>query len=70
MSPTIEYASFLIRLWRKNSGANSDEPLDWSSEVEHVQSGERWTFESLSDLLGFLRRETESEQISSLPLNE
>lgn len=49
------YASFLIRLWRQTSPLSPDHPADWQSEVVHIQSGQRWRFEALDDLLVFLR---------------
>jgi hypothetical protein len=57
MSPSIQYASFLIRLWREESAHPVSTPIDWHSEVEHIQTGERWEFETLEELLTFLRRE-------------
>ena len=33
-------------------------PVDWHSEVEHVQTGERWAFDTLEELLAFLPEET------------
>ncbi len=58
MSPTIQYASFLIRLWREESADQSEGAIDWQSEVEHVQTGERWAFDTLEELLTFLRKAT------------
>ena len=90
---SIEYASFLIRLWReasadatssltdryegkrsgtdpyegKRSGADPYEGkrsgADWHSEVEHIQSGQRWTFSTMDELLDFLRREAEEPEV-------
>jgi hypothetical protein len=59
MSRSIEYASFLIRLWREQNAGPACEAVDWQSEVEHIQTGERWEFDTLEGLLSFLRRETE-----------
>ena len=54
--PTIEYKSFLIRLWcEANLRAF---PEEWRGEVEHIQSGRRWSFSTLDELLDFLRRQT------------
>jgi len=59
----IEYASFLVRLWRE-AGSDATELLtDWCSEVEHIQSGQRWNFSALDELLDFLRREVEKPDI-------
>lgn len=57
MSPTIQYASFLIRLWRDEGAAPSMGASDWQSEVEHIQTGDRWRFGTLDELLAFLREE-------------
>ena len=55
----IEYASFLIRLWRE-AGADTTVLLtDWCSEVEHIQTGQRWTFGTLDELFEFLRQALE-----------
>ncbi|MFQ3662884.1 MAG: hypothetical protein SNJ69_10880 [Chloroflexaceae bacterium] len=32
---------------------------NWHGEVEHIQSGGRWTFSSPDELLGFLRQQAE-----------
>jgi hypothetical protein len=45
-----DYLSFVLRLWR-------EEPCGlWRSEVEHIQSGNRYSFASLAYALDFLRR--------------
>ncbi|MFW6136165.1 MAG: hypothetical protein ACOC7N_05030 [Chloroflexota bacterium] len=59
MSTSIEYASFLVRLWRQVGGEPLDSPLDWHSEVEHIQTGECWSFQTLEELFDFLRCEAE-----------
>ncbi len=56
MSISVEYASFLVRMWRED-GPEPGGLQVWRSEVEHVQTGQRWTFETLEELLDFLRRE-------------
>ena len=56
MAPCIQYASFLIRLWR-SVDRTEDKDLDWHSEVEHIQSGKSWLFCTLSDLEAFLRQQ-------------
>jgi hypothetical protein len=55
MSPSIQYASFLIRLWREESADWAKTPADWHIEVEHIQTGESWDFDALDQLLHFLR---------------
>ncbi len=66
MSISIEYASFLLRLWRAppHSGeGEGGEVSDWHSEIEHIQSGRRWTFDTLDELLGFLRQQAKDPAI-------
>lgn len=43
------YISFVVRLWREPARG------DWRGEVEHIQSGTRWSFVSLAHLLDFVR---------------
>jgi hypothetical protein len=60
----VEYASFLIRLWRY-AGADSTASLtNWCSEVEHIQSGQSWTFRTLDELLDFVRQRVEKPEVS------
>jgi len=56
MSQKRQYLSYLLRLWRENSG---DPPL-WRASLERPQAGERVTFANLADLFGFLENETKS----------
>ena len=42
------YMSFVVRLWCDAAG-------EWRGEVEHIQSGNRWSFASLAHTLDFLR---------------
>ena len=76
MSTSIEYASFLIRVWRDATPPHSPYPpelggaeggTDWQGEVEHIQTGERWSFSTLDELLGFLRRQAESLEVLRRP---
>lgn len=55
MSP-ITYHSFLVRLWREPDAERAAVALDWQSEIEHIQSGQRWTFDTLDGMLSFLRQ--------------
>ena len=61
MSPTVEfaYASFLIRLWRQTGPLNPDLTGDWQSEVEQIQTGQRWKFTTLEELLNFMRQQAD-----------
>lgn len=51
MISASKYVSFMVRLWRDDQA----QPQDcWHSEVEHVQTGERWQFDDLKQSLHFL----------------
>ena len=52
-----EYASFLVRLWRCGVPAAGGPSGEWQGEVEHIQSGQRWGFNSLSELWHFLNQQ-------------
>ncbi len=56
MSVSRRYASFLVRLWREDDPERPGRFGDWQGEVEHIQSGQRFAFGRLDELLGFLRR--------------
>lgn len=49
-----EYASFLMRCWREQ--ATSAQQGLWCGEIEHIQSGSRWRFSTMSELLTFLQQ--------------
>ncbi|MGD8969222.1 MAG: hypothetical protein PVI07_17090 [Anaerolineae bacterium] len=70
MSPSIQYASLLIRLWREVAADTQDLTADWHSEVEHIQTGQRWEFGSLEELLNFLRQESEDVLVLESTLNQ
>ncbi|MGD1994175.1 MAG: hypothetical protein PVI59_13360 [Anaerolineae bacterium] len=57
MPVPIQYASFLIRLWREGVAEGQDRTTGWHSEIERIQTGERWEFRTLDQLLTFLRRQ-------------
>ena len=48
------YVSYLLRLWQ----AEREGALVWRASLESAQTGERWGFASLDELLAFLERET------------
>jgi hypothetical protein len=50
------YISFVVRMWRDKTDPSAEPRIDWRSEVEHIQSGQRWTFNTLDELLDFLRQ--------------
>ena len=56
MSIRIQYASFLVRLWRYVE--RNGRLAEWESEVEHIQSGEQWSFHTLAELEAFLDQNT------------
>lgn len=62
MSTSIEYASFLVRLWR-TPVLEGERTRPWHGEVEHIQSGRRWTFSTLDEVLTFLRRQAEDPPV-------
>jgi hypothetical protein len=63
MSSSIQYASFLVRLWRETAADARPPTADWHGEVEHIQTGERWPFDTLGELLNLLRQGTEDPEI-------
>ncbi len=68
-SPTI-YASFLIRLWREHNLEQPESTVDCYSEVEHIQSGQRWSFGSLDEMLNFLRQQADGLEVSGRKSDE
>jgi hypothetical protein len=52
---SLEYKSFLVRLWREKNGPSPQ--ANWEAEIEHIQSGERRGFNTLDELLEFLRQQ-------------
>ena len=57
MNPRVRYASFLVRLWRLSDRNGSEIPAGWLSEVESIQSGITWKFNTLEELEAFFRRQ-------------
>ena len=63
MSEPATYMSFLMRLWREpNREEAPTPPADWHSEIECIQTGQRWTFTTLDELLDFLRQQAEQPE--------
>jgi hypothetical protein len=54
------YFSFIVRIWRERSLTHPEivKP-GWQGEVEQIQTGEQWTFETLDEMLRFFRRRKE-----------
>ncbi len=65
MSTPIQYASFLVRIWRENKAGEALPSADWHAEVEHIQSNQCWTFQAEEELLSFLH-----QQAQDIPVNE
>jgi hypothetical protein len=53
-STQVQYASFLVRLWRSGPSAPEGYDTGWQGEVEHIQSGRRTAFASLGELCELL----------------
>jgi hypothetical protein len=64
------YVSFLVRLWREGDPEREAPTSDWQGEVEHIQTSQRWTFNTLDELLGFLRRQAENPEVLHRPADE
>ncbi len=58
-SSNLEYASFLIRLWRQPPGEDSavSQQKEWLLQVEHIISGEKRYFSSLDGLYAYLQEQ-------------
>jgi hypothetical protein len=49
------YVSFLVRLWREDG--LDEQAAGWQGEVEQIQTGQRWQFDSLEEILKHLRHQ-------------
>jgi hypothetical protein len=66
-----DYASFLVRLWRRRELEPPQDAAGWQGEVEHVQSGQRWSFDTLERLLTILCSQIEEDAgLPELPAGE
>ena len=70
MAVPIEYASFLVRLWREAEVEAAAPAADWHGEVEHIQSGQHWSFSALEEVLDFLWRQAEDPGVLSSSVGE
>jgi hypothetical protein len=61
------YHSYLIRSWLESSANDSN--VHWYGEVESVQTGQKWRFHRLDDLLAFISAQVEA-QASDLSEND
>ena len=61
MCDSVEYISFLIRMWREQW---PEEKLvgDWQIEVEHIQSGKRQQFGTFDELVFYLQQAVEETE--------
>jgi len=56
-SETMQYASYLVRLWRDSETTTAAKPASpYRAEVEHIQSGQRHQFHTPDDLWTFLNQ--------------
>ncbi len=60
MAQETSYASYLLRVWREGDG-----PETWQGEIESIQSGQKWQFDSLELIIGFLQT-----RILATPIND
>jgi hypothetical protein len=51
------YRSYLIRFWRES--ISHDPEVCWRGEVESVQTGQKWQFSDLRDMLRFIQKKVE-----------
>ena len=65
LAAQIRYRSFLVRLWCELRLDSPEAAAAWQSEVEQIQSGQRWTFGDLDELLNFLRLQAEEAAAGS-----
>jgi hypothetical protein len=61
-----KYLSYLLRLWR----VEEDGEILWRASLEVTQSGERFGFASLENLLEFLKEQTQACSTSGTPGHE
>ena len=64
------YLSFLVRLWHEPNMESPAQIIRWRGEVEHIQSGQRWSYETLDEVLSFLRKQVSDPEISSRSADE
>jgi hypothetical protein len=56
-SPNLDYASFLIRLWREPAALLTPQAAgrEWLIQIEHIPDGEKEYLTSLEDLCAFIQ---------------
>ena len=50
----VQYASFVVRLWRSSAALPEESSSGWQGELEHIQSGRRTAVASLGELCELL----------------
>lgn len=58
-TPTPQYISFLVRMWRE-----ADDESEWIAQVEHIVSGESKYFSSLDEMFAYLRVRYSNDEVS------
>jgi hypothetical protein len=66
----MTYVSLLVRMWRDEGESRPDQTSEWHSEVEHIQSGHMWQFDSLNDLIGFVNSLAHNPTVLTNPKDE
>jgi hypothetical protein len=64
---TVEYSSYLIRLWREIDAGHTSAG-EWQGEVEHIQSGRCWSLQCVEALVDMITAQTKRPQdVGGLP---
>lgn len=58
---TVEHHSFLIRIWRETT-KNMAPFGEWQGEIEHIQCGRRWKFDSIDKFLALINVDQQLNQ--------
>ena len=58
MAETIEYASYLVRIWREQDKKDTTAAPTWTAEVESIQTGETRHFSEPAALSHFLQNQS------------
>ncbi len=58
------YTSYLVRMWQQ-SRPGAPEPAVWRAEAEHIQTGQRRTFDDPQRLWAFLNQPGEQDEPTS-----
>lgn len=66
----LVYASYLIRMWSVHGEGAAIHDSGWHAQVEHIQTGERWSYTSVDDMLCFLGARAKATGGPNGPANE